>query len=155
MYANVFLEKSTFTFIKHFAWMISILLSFAILWIQSSMNNWLPTFSFFFFFENLIIIFLTNRVMKFWTFFSFENEFMNPLDFLEFFFVSCLKDFFFFLEYAFMNAWFLWNAYIVYVWMNFSLWENAFMNERNFFLECIYDVCLNDACVKIKNSFFF
>jgi len=38
MHASVSFEKSMFTFIMHFAWVIPILLSFAILWIQWSMN---------------------------------------------------------------------------------------------------------------------
>ena len=65
-----------------------------------------------------------------------------------FFMKKCIYeilDFFFFI-YAFMNAW-----EKMHVW-NFGLFvfENAFMNVW-FFLECIYNVCLNDFLW--KNAF--
>jgi len=56
-------------------------------------------------------------------------------------------------------------AYMMYVWMKFFLWENAFMKFWNFFfwkciynawffLECIYNVCLNDFIYEILDFLF-
>ena len=120
-----------------------------------------------------------------WNFgiFLFENTFMNAWFFLECIYNVCPNDFILFmrkyiyeiLDFLFlkMHLWmydfFFWNAYIMYVWMifyekmhlwNFGLFlfENAFMNVW-FFLECIYNVCVNDffmrKCIYEILNFFF
>ena len=119
MYANVFLEKSIFTFIKLLAWMIPILLLFASLWIQWSMNKWLTTFFPYF----LFFFLLRKHIYEISD--LFLNAFMNVCNFLGIQ-IWYMFEYMFFLENIFMNAWFL-GMHIMYVWVN-SFWENTFMN---------------------------
>jgi len=124
--------------------MIPILLLFASLWIQWSINKWLTIFfSFFFllrkhiyeildFFKCIYEIFdFLFLKMHIWYMFEWMNAW---------FFKKCTYEWFFLKKKCFYECMIFFNAYMMYVWMNFfcekiHLWnfglflfKNAFMN---------------------------